>query len=352
MKQLLVLFSLIQLGYTGMTQNLIPNSSFEDVNYILTKWSETDATFNRSIQQWNSPTQGSPDVLHVGSLDKINPKREKIDISSYMPKTGEFMAGIKTYGCQTNTLHCKEYLQIKLDQPLTIGEQYYFEYWICPVELSVKVNSFGLAFSIDEVHELNDGLIDIYPISMNDDIIYGDSDSKWQRISGKFEAEVNYEYLIIGNFADDDFIKFEKEENGMRYGYYLLDDVLLRADENDLDFKVNEVVVMDNILFEFDNSELYEDSELELDKLAAFLYTNSTYEIKILGHTDNKGSLEYNMKLSQDRADTIRNYLVTEGIDISRIRSIGLGSAYPISNDNSLNSQKINRRVEIEIIDK
>jgi len=102
------------LSTTGITQNLIANSSFEEVTEITNRWSGTFSAFNRRIAHWDSPTQASPDILYIGTLGKMFPKRPKVNLKAHRPRTGKFMIGIKAFGCLTNNLHCKEYLQIKL----------------------------------------------------------------------------------------------------------------------------------------------------------------------------------------------------------------------------------------------
>lgn len=343
------------IGETVASQNLILNPSFEEVTEITTRWSGTYADFDKRMKYWDSPNQGSPDILFVKALNKMHPKRPKVDLSNHLPRTGKFMVGIKTYGCN-NTPHCKEYVQIKLEEPLQSGKQYYFEYWVNPIAPSVKVNSFGLALSMEGIKELmNLGLLDHYPVSMNEEIIDGGL-NEWQRIASTFEADSNYEYIIIGNFSPDKSIEFKTETDGIEYGYYLLDDVLLRPLHQEKakapKLKTNEVIVLNNILFEFDKAVLQEISKPQLNELVEYLDLHQNYEIEIMGHTDSKGSKEHNLELSKNRANAIQQYLTSKGINDLRIHPTGLGSSYPIVANDSEENRKINRRVEIKIIEK
>jgi len=77
------------------------------VNEADARWSGTAYKFNIKIKQWNSPTQGSSNLLYTRFLSKMQPHRQKVRFKNYQPQTGKFMMGIKTYGCQTRTLHCK-----------------------------------------------------------------------------------------------------------------------------------------------------------------------------------------------------------------------------------------------------
>jgi len=348
-----ILLVLSLFYYSTESQNLVHNPSFEEVYEVTNRWSGTFSVFNRRIKYWNSPTQGSPDILYIESLGKMHPKRPKVDLTKYRPRTGKFMVGIKTYGCETNTLHCKEYLQMRLKEPLQAGRQYVFEYWVCPINTSVKVNSFGLTFTMERMKDINQtGLIDLYPIVMDETLI--DSDSlEWQQITGVFTADDAYEHMIIGNFSPDRAIEHKVEPNGLDYGYYLLDDVMVRPlDPNSqTEIKTNEVIVLENILFEFDQSILQDSSKPSLDQLVAYLQDHPSHHIDIMGHTDAKGSAAYNLQLSQERAQTIATYLADSGVEMQRINPMGLGSQYPLVDNDRAEGRKLNRRVEVRILE-
>lgn len=349
MKELLLVVLFIIIGETNYCQNMIPNPSFEEETVITKHWSGTLFAFNRRVKQWDSPTQGSPDILFVNSLDKMFPARPKMDLSGYHPRTGSFMVGIKTFGCVSSTSHCKEYVQVKLSEPLKPGEKYFFEYWVNPIEPSVKVNSFGLGLSKQRIQNHSQiGLIDIDPIWVNHEVI--DDSLGWQQIAGVFEVNDSYEYIVIGNFKPDDELKYKRENNGLKYGYYLLDDVLLRPLHQEL--STNERIVLENILFEFDQAVINESSKPQLSDLVGYLKSNDKYHIEILGHADSKGSDQYNLQLSQARADAIKDYLKQKGIEGSRINTLGLGSAFPVLNNDTAKNRNVNRRVEIKIVEK
>lgn len=359
MKHLFIFF--IVIGFTSLVkaQNLVPNPSFEKVKRITSNWSRASAEFSGLVKEWDSPTLGSPDILFEGSRGKMYPKRPKIDLTKYTPRTGKFMTGIKTYGCTGIAMHCREYMQVKLLEPLKKGEQYYIEFWLNPVEYSVKVNSFGIGLSVEKVKEDHDGLISIKPVFWNDKVVNGEAVDEWHRVSWSFESKDDYNYLILGNYSSDESIEFVKEKDGLYYGFYLVDDVLLKHVPRDGEVPFlkkeitsieDEIIVLDNILFEFDKSELRVSFIPELTDLVKHLKTHSDLEIEVAGHTDSKGGKEYNLELSEQRAITIERYLVGKGIDSSRIHTHGLGSDFPISNDNSEASRKVNRRVEVKII--
>lgn len=109
--------------------------------------------------------------------------------------------------------------------------------------------------------------------------------------------------------------------------------------------------VLKNINFDFDKHDLREDAFPELNKVLELLYNNPDIRIEISAHTDDKGSMEYNEALSQRRANSVVDYLISKNIDKNRLESRGYAFRKPIvPNDSELN-RFINRRVEFKIID-
>lgn len=110
------------------------------------------------------------------------------------------------------------------------------------------------------------------------------------------------------------------------------------------------------IFFDFNKYELTMESKAELDKLAKILKENPQYYAELSGHTDSKGSNDYNLVLSRNRANAAVEYTITQGISATRIRLASRGESIPIAKntmgktDSELGRQ-FNRRVEIRIYD-
>jgi outer membrane protein OmpA-like peptidoglycan-associated protein len=105
----------------------------------------------------------------------------------------------------------------------------------------------------------------------------------------------------------------------------------------------------ENLNFDFGKATIRESSFPSLDKLAEVLNESKDWKITIEGHTDDKGSLATNLKLSQNRANAVKEYLVKKGIASDVITATGFGETKPIvPNDSSANRDK-NRRVEFKI---
>ena len=104
-----------------------------------------------------------------------------------------------------------------------------------------------------------------------------------------------------------------------------------------------------NVLFAQAKSELLPESYDELDLVVSFLKTNPNVRIELAGHTDNRGVHEDNVRLSQQRVNTVKAYLVSKGIEAKRITGRGYGGSHPIASNDTEETRKMNRRVEFTI---
>lgn len=111
-----------------------------------------------------------------------------------------------------------------------------------------------------------------------------------------------------------------------------------------------EIVILKNIFFDFDSDKLKEESLLELNKLIKLLNENPKLAIEIRGHTDNRGTFEYNRTLSDKRALAVYKYLVDNGISSNRLTSKGYGASVPIDTNETEEGRANNRRTEFKVI--
>jgi peptidoglycan-associated lipoprotein len=107
------------------------------------------------------------------------------------------------------------------------------------------------------------------------------------------------------------------------------------------DFVVN---VGDRVFFESDQTNLTPQATATLDKQAQWLQTYSRYAFTIEGHADERGTREYNIALGARRAQTVRNYLASRGIDPGRMRTISYGKERPVAVCNDISCWSQNRR--------
>lgn len=110
-------------------------------------------------------------------------------------------------------------------------------------------------------------------------------------------------------------------------------------------------VVLNNIFFETGKATLSTESRVELGKAIDLMKTNPTMIIEVGGHTDNVGDDASNMKLSHDRAKSVRDYLVAGGIASSRVQAKGYGESNPVATNDTDEGRKSNRRTEFIILE-
>jgi outer membrane protein OmpA-like peptidoglycan-associated protein len=119
-----------------------------------------------------------------------------------------------------------------------------------------------------------------------------------------------------------------------------------------LDLLTSEIkMIFNNITFETNSAEVNTESYAELNRLLSFMERNSNLKIEIVAHTDDIGSNEYNLRLSNKRAESVVKFLINSGISKSRVQSKGYGEMQPIAPNDSDENRAKNRRVEIKIIE-
>jgi outer membrane protein OmpA-like peptidoglycan-associated protein len=186
-------------------------------------------------------------------------------------------------------------------------------------------------------------------------------------------ASIKYETLpdgIEAGFATSNALTGDYRivlPSGKKYGYYAVAEGFVAVNQN-LDLREvydygelnvdlylvpiekGQTVRINNIFFEFGAYELLDDSFIELNRLKESLNANPQMMILVKGHTDNIGNDARNQVLSENRANSVKQYLIEQGIDSTRIRINGMGSKSPIADNNTEEGREKNRRVEFEII--
>jgi OOP family OmpA-OmpF porin len=122
------------------------------------------------------------------------------------------------------------------------------------------------------------------------------------------------------------------------------------AFKENIQFQPAKSFVLDNCNFETGKANLMEDSYKALDDLVDYMNRKDDEKIEIGGHTDNVGSAASNLKLSMDRANTVRAYLLTKGISPDRVTAKGYGATIPIAENTTAEGRALNRRTEVTII--
>ncbi|MCX7696344.1 MAG: OmpA family protein [Bacteroidales bacterium] len=199
-------------------------------------------------------------------------------------------------------------------------------------------------------------------------IFYNASDTTEILLSSSSNEEGNYQVTLLlgkdykikvtakGYHTSEDFLSVAEDEKNtllikdffLRKQFQLTDTQKVTAD----DFNVGEKFTLRNIYYDFNSHKLRNESVEELNRLVKLMKDVPTLKIEISSHTDSIGGYQYNMKLSQRRAEEVVKYLISAGIDKSRLVAKGYGYTQPIASNRTDEGRQLNRRTEFKILAK
>ncbi len=159
------------------------------------------------------------------------------------------------------------------------------------------------------------------------------------RPDGTFEFNLinDANYLIV--IQGDEFFRIEE--------LFLLEGDTTFIKETE---PIHTKIKFQSIIFKNGEADLLPDMYMDLDKIANFMVDHPDFNLKISGHTDSDGREEFNLRLSQERADAIKEYIIFFGfVEPDRIEAVGYGSSQPIVKELSEEDKQLNRRVEFEL---
>jgi outer membrane protein OmpA-like peptidoglycan-associated protein len=187
-----------------------------------------------------------------------------------------------------------------------------------------------------------------FPVNKNINVTNGSSTSGGScYLAAQFEKAGEKVYIALGGsqYSSNekvfllDIIEQTKMEDDL---------IKVTADEMLKGIKDEGKIAIYGIYFDFDNADVKPESEPALKEIANLLKKNPDLVIFVVGHTDNKGKFEYNIDLSERRADAVVKELTTKyGINLGRVTPEGVGSLSPVATNETEEGRKLNRRVEL-----
>jgi outer membrane protein OmpA-like peptidoglycan-associated protein len=355
-------------------QNLVSDSSFE--NWGKFKPSpHGNYTVLNNIEEWKSVNKGTntPDFTYFKNSNDYD-----YGFGRQKPHTGNAFVHINF------TINNAECVEVKLIEPLLPNHFYKIQLFVSRAEYSAFTYLKAIpAMLTYGKYDMSEKFKDIPILELEPDSgEYALRDTlQWHKCSKIYRAKGGESWLMIGTYRRSFYNGKTLEEpskktflkNSIYPGLsispsYAIDDVSLievdslgNAIKNDTavtstqiinfsNIKTDSTYRLNNILFEFNKSELLFTSLSELDELAEYLKQHRLFKVEVSGHTDNTGSEKGNQKLSEARAKSVSDYLIIKGVQPQRIVYKGYGSTQPLTDNINEESKAKNRRVDFKIM--
>lgn len=215
---------------------------------------------------------------------------------------------------------------------------------------------------------------DLYPAAKPDRVLFIKGDLKdenndvpnkatisLKNVNTQEFADVTYDstsgkYASVVLFDEDYILTVKKQGYAYNSAYFSKDDTSqLEPRKVDIQLQKTEVggaYTLNNILFDTESSSLTAQDKAIILDFAEYLKENPTLRVAVYGHTDNVGIPANNLKLSEDRAKSVSDFLIQNGVDKSRLSSKGFGATKPVSDNSSSQGRMKNRRTEFVILSK
>lgn len=348
-----------------MSQNLVPNGSFEEYARQNNKYFE--------IKNWYRPTSGSSDFF-----------KDTCCIMGVPPTFFGYQKALKGKGFAGfyafSDYDYREYIQNELTEKLKPECVYLVEFYVSLSDKS-KFSSFQIGalltdsavtnykFSFlakNDKNIINQNIYDFafdnfVPQINNDKNNFLTDKINWTKVSGLFTAKGGEKFITIGNFFRNTetpiIIVNQDRDYKLEDSYYYIDEVSVKLVNDSAynskfiykSYKPGDIVTLKNVYFETNKFEILPSSYKELNNLYELLKKESNIEIELNGHSDSIGKNIYNEKLSYLRAKSVADFLIKKGINNKRITFKGYGMRMPVSNNKTENNKQKNRRVEFII---
>jgi outer membrane protein OmpA-like peptidoglycan-associated protein len=360
--------------------NLVLDPSFELDDVKLLK---TYGQLPLMLKNWGSPNEAKADLFNtMAKATKV--AIPKNDLGTEEAFEGSGYAGFRAF--TKDPKKTRTYLQAKLSRKLTKDKLYCVKFNVSLSDLSKwGTNNVGMYFSDRKIQNANSNALTFIPQiteKSNAPIV---TMSGWETICGTFLSTGKEEYFIIGCFGEEDNIKLEKvikpaTQEGliMPDAYYYIDNVEVieiesvdgcfcgktedrdpdliysRSSAKNVDMKPSEILNSTSIWFSYLSVEIPAMFESELQEVAKLLQANPSMKIELTGHTDNDEQNETKTKkiyvgLALRRAETIRQFLIDNGVSASNISVVGKDNTLPATDKTTPMGKAQNRRVVFQV---
>ncbi len=370
---------LIGSNFVLQAQNLVVDGGFENTFHTESYGGIEDYT-NSFLHNWfevYSKNETTPYVKGKYAIDSVSQSNERFRVGNYYIEPHSGKSYTQLHYIHNNSIPSQFHAAMfvgKLVEPMQKGKLYDVSMFIAGErDVSMVSTGVGIAFASDTVGmSENEFARKISIATVSDEFV---DSGNWQSVEGKYLSKGNEKFVVIGYllppnqrkykilryyFLTKDIAKLNKVvgwnvvKSHKFNTNFCVDDVLVSEsatqfadDELEKLLPENETFLLRNIEFQTGKATLTESSIPYLNKLLDLLKNNPSKQIQITGHTDSTGEEKGNLLLSQARAKSVATYLQTNGINPAKIKVAGEGESQLLTDNNSEEGRRINRRVEI-----
>lgn len=362
------------------SQNLVLNPGFEDYQNDGRKLGLLNPI--QYATHWSSPNKGKPKLYT--STEAGNVYDEYGASWNFKAREGKNVAGIYVYGGTDMDYSAKrDYIQGSLSKPLEVGKKYYFSFWVhyhCEGS-----NKIGIAFLPENTRKESPGLLRMQAVSYQEKVARH-KQTEWTAVQDSFIAYKPFKHFIIGNFFRNEETQIESNNYGHHFAY--IDDVkveeapnqanvtvevdkeelmkwemnVIRSQQSPLTRSTETPVVEDlsspqlkaffarQIFFDLDSDKIRAEEQEYLEVLVGQMKENKDFKIIIKGFASDEGTDPSNLSLSSARAESVRNFFRSKGINPARLYIRALGEIE--GPGDASRGKEFNRRVEFEIVNR
>jgi outer membrane protein OmpA-like peptidoglycan-associated protein len=220
------------------------------------------------------------------------------------------------------------------------GSDDIYSFFLTPVNLTVK----GRVTDVDGGNALVNAMV-ILSSADGNDTTYTNANGEYTFVLDK-DKDYKINVISPGYFGDSRRLTTQGEKFSKEFS---------KANGNNYDFSIKKIpkteIKIENIYYDYDSYNLRDESKPELDKLVKLLEDTPDANVQINSHTDERGKFDYNMKLSENRAKSVVDYLIEKGISPGRLSSKGFASSQPvIKNAKTEEEHQMNRRTTFQVL--